>query len=51
MSAGIEFLRKQGEKFPFAQLVSHRFPLERAFEALQTTAQWSSSKSVVMPEL
>jgi threonine dehydrogenase-like Zn-dependent dehydrogenase len=49
MAAAIEFLRKQGERFPFDRLVSHRFPLDRAFEALQTTAQWASSKSVIVP--
>ena len=49
MAAAIEFLKKQGERFPFDRLVSHRFPLDRAFEALQTTAQWSSSKSVIVP--
>jgi threonine dehydrogenase-like Zn-dependent dehydrogenase len=49
MAAAIEFLRKQGERFPFDQLVSHRFPLDRAFEALQTTAQWASRKSVIIP--
>lgn len=49
MTAAIEFLRKQGKRFPFDQLVSHRFPLDRAFEALQTTAQWASNKSVIIP--
>lgn len=49
MAAAIEFLKKQGERFPFDRLVSHRFPLDRTFEALQTTAQWSSSKSVIVP--
>lgn len=49
MAAAIEFLRKQGGRFPFDQLVTHRFPLERANEALQTTAQWVSGKSVIVP--
>ena len=49
MAAAMDFLRKQHGKFPFERLVSHRFPLDRAFEALQTTAQWSSSKSVIVP--
>lgn len=49
MAAAIEFLRRQGERFPFDRLVSHRFPLERAFEALQTTARWVSGKSVIVP--
>ena len=49
MSAAIEFLKKEGERFPFERLISHRFPLDQAFEALQTTARWSSSKSVIVP--
>ena len=49
MALAIDFLRKQGERFPFEHLVSHRFPLDRTFEALQTTSQWASSKSVVVP--
>jgi threonine dehydrogenase-like Zn-dependent dehydrogenase len=49
LAQAIEFLRREGERFPFAQLVSHRFPLDRAFEALLTTAKWSSSKSVIVP--
>jgi threonine dehydrogenase-like Zn-dependent dehydrogenase len=49
LAAAIEFLRKERERFPFERLVSHRFPLESAFEALQTTAAWSSSKSVIVP--
>lgn len=49
MAAAIEFLRKHGKRFPFDQLISHRFPLDRAFEALQTTAKWASSKSVIVP--
>jgi threonine dehydrogenase-like Zn-dependent dehydrogenase len=49
MAAAIEFLRKHGKRFPFDQLISHRFPLDRAFAALQTTAKWASSKSVIVP--
>ena len=49
MGLAIEFLKKKGERFPFGQLVSHRFPLDAAFEALQTTSRWASSKSVVVP--
>jgi hypothetical protein len=49
MAMAMEFLRQQGERFPFDQVVSHRFPLDRAFEALQTTAHWVSRKSVIVP--
>jgi threonine dehydrogenase-like Zn-dependent dehydrogenase len=51
MAAAIRFLKKQGDRYPFERLISHRFPLEQAFEALQTTARWSSSKSVIVPGL
>lgn len=51
MAAAIEFLRKQGNQYPFERLVSHRFSLDRAFEALLTTAKWSSSKSVIVPNV
>jgi threonine dehydrogenase-like Zn-dependent dehydrogenase len=49
MKAAVEFLRTNQERFPFATMVTHRFPLERANEALQTTAQWISAKSVIVP--
>jgi L-iditol 2-dehydrogenase len=49
MKAALEFLRANGERCPFAGMVTHRFPLERASEALETTAQWLSAKSVIVP--
>ncbi len=49
MALAIGFLEKQGARFPFDRLVSHRFPLDETFEALQTTSRWDSSKSVVVP--
>ncbi|MGB7067974.1 MAG: zinc-binding dehydrogenase [Pyrinomonadaceae bacterium] len=49
MALAIEFLRDRGETFPFSRLISHRFPLDGAFEALQTTSLWASNKSVVVP--
>jgi len=30
-------------------MVTHRFPLEGGFEALKTTANWQSAKSVLLP--
>jgi hypothetical protein len=32
-------------------MVSHRFPLEKANEALATSAAWQSAKSVIVPSL
>jgi threonine dehydrogenase-like Zn-dependent dehydrogenase len=49
MRAAIEFLRTHKERFPFETMVTHRFPLERANEALETTAKWISAKSVIVP--
>jgi len=51
MKAALEFLRANPERFPFATMVTHRFPLERANEALQTTAQWVSAKTVIVPNM
>ena len=49
LHAAIGFLRDNKERFPFAGMVSHRFPLEEANEALATTAAWKSAKSVLVP--
>lgn len=49
MKAALEFLRANRERFPFDSMVTHRFSLERANEALETTAKWLSAKSVIVP--
>jgi threonine dehydrogenase-like Zn-dependent dehydrogenase len=49
MRAAIEFLRTHRKQFPFDTLVTHRFSLDRANEALETTAKWISAKSVIVP--
>lgn len=49
MRAALEFLRNHKQQFPFDTMVTHRFPLERANEALETTAKWISAKSVIVP--
>jgi threonine dehydrogenase-like Zn-dependent dehydrogenase len=49
LKAAIDFLRVNQERFPFAQMVSHRFTLAQANEALQTTARWEALKSVIVP--
>ena len=49
LKAAIEFLRTTQKQFPFAEMVTHRFPLEKANEALNTTANWQSAKSVIVP--
>jgi threonine dehydrogenase-like Zn-dependent dehydrogenase len=49
LQAALEFLRFNQERFPFAALVTHRFPLAQAHAALLTTAHWESVKSVIVP--
>jgi L-iditol 2-dehydrogenase len=49
MAQALEFLRNQGGRFPFEELVTHRFPLDRVMEAIETTQKWQSTKSVVVP--
>jgi hypothetical protein len=45
----LQFLARTREQFPFEQLVSKPFPLERAFEALQAMASWTTAKSAIAP--
>lgn len=50
LKAALDFLREHRERFPFATLITHRFPLERSNEALATTAGLQSGKTVIVPE-
>jgi len=47
LKAALGLLRTN--RFPFAAMVTHRFPLEKAQDALMTTANWGSAKSVIIP--
>lgn len=49
MWQGIRFLNDRRKQFPFETLITHRFPLEKADQALQTTAKWRSAKTVIEP--
>ena len=49
LKAAIEFLRTHRREFPFESMVSHRFGLTQANEALAMTAKWQSAKSVIVP--
>jgi threonine dehydrogenase-like Zn-dependent dehydrogenase len=49
MRAAIDFLARYPGQFPFAEMVTHRFDLERANEALQLVARWESGKCVLLP--
>jgi threonine dehydrogenase-like Zn-dependent dehydrogenase len=48
--AALAFLSRTREQFPFEQLIAEPFPLDRAFEALQATASWTTAKSAIAPE-
>jgi threonine dehydrogenase-like Zn-dependent dehydrogenase len=45
----ITLLHQTEWKDHFARQVTHRFPLEKANEALQTTRAWRSGKTVIVP--
>jgi L-iditol 2-dehydrogenase len=47
--AGLQFLTRTRSRFPFEKLVSEPFALDKANEALQTTARWAGVKSVIVP--
>ena len=49
LRAALEFLRTTGGQFPFAEMVTHRFKLEQANEALAMTAGWKVAKGVFVP--
>lgn len=49
LKAALEFLRGHRRDFPFDSMVTHRFPIERANEALGLTERWESAKSVIVP--
>lgn len=50
LRAAIEFLARYAGPFPFASLVTHRLPLEKANEALQLVARWEAGKCVLVPD-
>jgi hypothetical protein len=49
LKAALDFLRATRKEFPFAEMVTDRFPLEQANQALAATANWQSAKSVIIP--
>lgn len=46
---GIDFLRARGERFPFHELITHRFRLDQVNEALAAVAAWQTGKAVILP--
>lgn len=49
LKAAIEFIQQGRHQFPFDAMVTDRFPLEQANDALEATAAWHSAKSVLVP--
>jgi threonine dehydrogenase-like Zn-dependent dehydrogenase len=49
MKLAIDLLRTTQKQFPFAEMVSHRFSLDQANEALAASAAMQSAKSVIVP--
>lgn len=49
LKAAIDFLATTARDFPFAAMVTHRFELADANEAMATTASWQAAKSVLLP--
>lgn len=45
----IEFLRARKDRYPFHELITHRFSLEQVNEALEAVASWRTGKAVICP--
>lgn len=45
----LNLYRRRPDRYPFADLVSHRFGLNKVNEALDATGRWAVRKSVIVP--
>ncbi len=48
-TAALELLRTRRERYPFHELITHRFGLSQVNEALAAVASWQTGKAVVIP--
>lgn len=48
-AVALEFLRTRRERYPFHELITHRFKLDQVNEALDAVAKWQTGKAVVLP--
>lgn len=48
-TVALEFLRTRRERYPFHELITHRFRISQANEALQAVANWQTGKAVIVP--
>ena len=49
LQASLHFLEQAGERFPFHRLITHRFPVAEAEQALSMTERWESTKCAIVP--
>ena len=48
-TVALEFLRTRRDRYPFQELITHRFSLEQVNEALEAVASWQTGKAVIVP--
>ena len=46
----LQLLRMRAERYPFADLISHRYRLDQVNDALRDVAQWKTSKAAICPD-
>lgn len=47
--AALDLLRTRRDRYPFHELITHRFKLDGVNEALQAVASWQTGKAVILP--
>lgn len=47
--AALELLRTRRDRYPFHELITHRFTLDQVNEALEVVASWRTGKAVILP--
>ncbi len=48
-TVALELLRTRRERYPFHELITHRFALDQVNEALSAVAKWQTGKAVILP--
>lgn len=48
-TVALEFLRTRRARYPFHELITHRFGLNQVNEALAAVANWQTGKAVIVP--